>query len=238
MVADAAALDHAGHHGGLVDLQRLERDLAVVDEDEVAGRDVAGQPGVRRRADVDVAGDVVGRDGEARTGLEHDRAVGEGAEADLGALQVDEDADAAAHLVGSGTHPLVDPLVVGVRPVREVHAGDVHARLDEGADALLARDSGPEGADDLGAAHRMTLLQAVSGDGKGDPADSSRDPRGRRQARSCRAVGGIGAGRLVEPTSQRSTADAAERPSAIAHTMSDWPRPASPAAKTPGTLVM
>ena len=38
--------------------------------------------------------------------------------------------------------------------------------------------------------------------------------------------------------SHRSTPAAAERPSAIAHTMRDWPRPASPATKTPSTLDM
>src|SRR6266545_1767711 len=36
--------------------------------------------------------------------------------------------------------------------------------------------------------------------------------------------------------SQPSTAAAQRRPSSIAHTMRDWPRRASPAAKTPGTL--
>ena len=35
-----------------------------------------------------------------------------------------------------------------------------------------------------------------------------------------------------------STAAAAARPSAIAHTISDCPRPMSPATKTPGTVVM
>ena len=38
--------------------------------------------------------------------------------------------------------------------------------------------------------------------------------------------------------SQASTPCAAARPSAMAQTMSDWPRPASPATKTPGTEVM
>ena len=36
--------------------------------------------------------------------------------------------------------------------------------------------------------------------------------------------------------SKASTAVAQRRPSSIAHTISDWPRRASPAAKTPGTL--
>ena len=38
------------------------------------------------------------------------------------------------------------------------------------------------------------------------------------------------------PSASWSTAAATARPSAIAHTMSDWPRAASPAAYTPGTV--
>ena len=44
-------------------------------------------------------------------------------------------------------------------------------------------------------------------------------------------------GSSVRPIRCRSTARAASRPSEMAHTMSDWPRRASPAAKMPGTLV-
>ena len=48
-----------------------------------------------------------------------------------------------------------------------------------------------------------------------------------------RSVGATGAGSCVSPSGYRSTAAAQARPSAIAQTMSDWPRPASPATKTP-----
>src|SRR5207249_12221539 len=47
-----------------------------------------------------------------------------------------------------------------------------------------------------------------------------------------------GAGRSDLPIRKRSTPRAALRPSAMAHTMSDCPRCMSPAAKTPGTLVI
>jgi hypothetical protein len=56
------------------------------------------------------------------------------------------------------------------------------------------------------------------------------------QTISGRAVGGMGAGSRVSPVRKRSTAAAAARPSAMAQTISDWPRPASPATKTPGTV--
>ncbi|PVZ14194.1 putative serine esterase DUF676 [Actinomycetospora cinnamomea] len=61
-----------------------------------------------------------------------------------------------------------------------------------------------------------------------------RCPGGQARARS---VGSIGRGRTSRPVRWASTPAAAERPSAIAQTMSDCPRPASPATKTPGTDV-
>jgi hypothetical protein len=50
-------------------------------------------------------------------------------------------------------------------------------------------------------------------------------------------VGVMGAGSAVSPSRNLSTAAAAARPSAMAQTIKDWPRPISPATKTPGMLV-
>ena len=60
----------------------------------------------------------------------------------------------------------------------------------------------------------------------------------RRHTASERSEGRIGDGRLVEPDRKASTPAAAARPSAMAQTMSDCPRPASPATNTPLTLDM
>src|SRR5919197_6760545 len=57
------------------------------------------------------------------------------------------------------------------------------------------------------------------------------------QTASGRSDAGIGAGSVVEPDRYASTPAAQARPSAMAHTISDCPRPASPATKTPGTFV-
>ncbi len=56
--------------------------------------------------------------------------------------------------------------------------------------------------------------------------------RRHRHTTSGRAVGGMGAGRFVEPIRCSSMAAAAARPSAMAQTISDCPRPASPATNT------
>ena len=71
------------------------------------------------------------------------RAVGEPAEPDLRALQVGEDADGAADLVGGLPHQPVGALVVRVLAVAEVEPGDVHPGLDEGGDPLREPVAGP-----------------------------------------------------------------------------------------------
>ena len=60
---------------------------------------------------------------------------------------------------------------------------------------------------------------------------------GPRCQRSATAVGVTGRGSIDAPVSQVSAAAAAARPSAMAQTISDWPRRESPQAKTPGTVV-
>ena len=104
----------------------------------------------------------------AGAGRPLDAALGEGAQPDLGALQVGEDGDGVTGAVGGlADHPVV-LLVVGVRPVAEVEPGDVHPGLDEGGDLLLGTGRRPEGADDLGATrHGGTLVGPSAARGEG-----------------------------------------------------------------------
>ncbi len=146
-----------GQHVGVGDLDGPQHDLAVVDEQRVARADVTRQAGIRRADDGLVALDVARRDGEALPDAQRDGSLGEAAGADLGALQVDEDADGAAGGVAGGPHVLADLLVHGVVAVREVEAGDVHAGEHEGVQLLGGGGLGADGADDLGAAHTSTL---------------------------------------------------------------------------------
>ena len=144
---------HRGDDVGGGHLDRLQGHLAVVDQQHVARADVTGQPLVRRADPVLVAEDVVHGHDEPGAVLEPDRAVGEPAGADLGTLQVDQDADGVTGLLAGRAHVPVDGLVVGVGAVREVEPGDVHACGDQLAKALRRGDGRAQGADDLGAAH-------------------------------------------------------------------------------------
>ncbi|CAM5280500.1 hypothetical protein SALBM311S_06672 [Streptomyces alboniger] len=114
VVGDDTALDHDRPDLGAHDLGDLQLDVAVVDQDLVALGHVAGQALVGRPADLLVTGDVLGRDDELVTALQLDRTLGEGLQTDLRALQVGENTDGPAGLLGRGTDAVVPPLVLGV----------------------------------------------------------------------------------------------------------------------------
>ena len=50
----------------------------------------------------------------------------------------------------------------------QVHAGDVDARLDDGAERLVAGCRGPEGRDDLGSSHGGGGDPSMGGGGRND----------------------------------------------------------------------
>ena len=166
VVADHAALgDVADDVGAVLDRDRDQRDVAVVDQQPVARADVVGQLLVGGRHPVVVAGDVLDGDPDPLAGRPLDRAVGEPAEPDLGALQVGQHGDVAPGQLGGPAHLAEAPAVLLVLAVAEVEPGDVHARVDEGAQPLEAVGGRTQGADDLRAACHMTSVSAADGRG-------------------------------------------------------------------------
>src|SRR5690606_34077659 len=157
VVGDDAALDDGRPHPGTLDVQHLQLDVAVVDQYLVAAGDVARQAFVGGSADRPVARDVLRGDGELVTADQLHGALGEGLQADLGALEVGEHTDGPAGLLGGGTDPVVPALVLGVAAVAEVEAGHVHAGFDQGDELLVGVDRGAEGTDDFRTAHGAIL---------------------------------------------------------------------------------
>ena len=153
VVRHAAALDDAGDDARARDVCHLERHSAVVDEDGVADSDVTRQAGVRRRDHVPITRHIVGRHREGVAHRQQHRTRGEAPQTDLGALQIDEDADRTSRDVARLTHPVVGRAVVVVTAVAEVEAGDIHAGLDKAQDLLVRTRRRPQGGDDLRAAH-------------------------------------------------------------------------------------
>ena len=155
VVGEHAALDDHARHISVGHVGDLEADLAVVDEDPQAGSNVTGQAGIRRADLLDVARNLTVGDGEGRALLQEHGTISESSGADLGALQVHEDAHGTLLGVAGRPHIAVDLLVHGVFTVAEVESGHVHPGADELSNVLGGRGGRAEGADDLGAAHGL-----------------------------------------------------------------------------------
>ena len=158
VVGDVAGNLDLGDDVGVGDGHDAHRDVAVVDEEPVAGAAVTGKSLEGGGGALDGAQDVVDGDGELVALVEHDLlVVHEPPQADLGALEVDEDGDGASGS-GCGLTDAADDLLlvlgatVGAVDARDVHAG-VHERLH-----LLGRvGSGSEGTYDLGSTHGFRI---------------------------------------------------------------------------------
>lgn len=137
VVGDHAAFDDGGVDAGAVDVGDFEGDAAVVDEDAFAGGDVGGEAFVGGAAGVAVAVVVFDGDGELVSAFKEYGSFAEAGEADLRALKVCEDSDAAAGFVGGLAYVLVALFVFGVAAVAEVEAGDVHSGFDQGFDLVV-----------------------------------------------------------------------------------------------------
>ncbi len=156
VLADLTGVVHHAVHVLAVDVLHLELDDAVVDQDLGAGLDLMGQVHViegdvargaeevlrrGRGGDDDL---VAGGDGDLLMTLEQARA-------DLGALGVEQDAHRGVELARDAPDALDAPMVLVVRAMGEVEAGDVHPRLDHLAKRLVIIAGGTHRADDLGA---------------------------------------------------------------------------------------
>ncbi|GAA3147285.1 hypothetical protein GCM10020001_083250 [Nonomuraea salmonea] len=142
VVGDHAADDDPGDDAVAVDAGDLEHEAAVVDEDGVAGADVVGQSLVGGGDLFAVSWDVFAGDGEDVAEAEPDGAFLEGADTDLGALQVGEDAYTAAEVGRHLPDPVVHLSVHVMVAMAEVEPCYVHARGDELAEAFLGRCGG------------------------------------------------------------------------------------------------
>ena len=117
------------------------------------------------------AGAVGRADGRAREQREHPARLEidtpapgrpERAEPDLRALQILQDGDRAAPTLLSEPDLANHLGVLAVGAVREVHARHVHTGGNEAIEERGATAGGPDGADDLGAAHAANPLSEAA----------------------------------------------------------------------------
>ena len=136
--------------------------LAVVDQKKSAGlgrlEDLGmgqGNAPRRRRCGVEVEAQLLAH-------RQLHRPLGEGAEAELGPLQVHQDGDGMLVMLLERAQ-LLDPLaMVFVHAVAEVEAEHVGAGLEQSAQALGAGGRGPQGRDDLGETLATHLCEFTS----------------------------------------------------------------------------
>ena len=149
-----SAVNHLGDDALAFDAHYLELEVAVVEQDAVAGSDVPRQGVVGGGDEVARALDgFVGGDGEGRPVAELDRVVLDPARADLGPGEVLQERYGAAGALRDVPDGIHDQEVVGVLAVREVHPHHVHAGLDELLQGAGVARRRADGGHDLGAPH-------------------------------------------------------------------------------------
>jgi hypothetical protein len=79
--------------------------------------------------------------------------VGKSSQADFGSLQVGKQGYSFAVFVSGRTDSMKVGCVIGVRPVAEIHAGDIKPGCDESIKNPIVSRGWPESADNFGAAH-------------------------------------------------------------------------------------
>ncbi len=104
---------------------------------------------MRQAHPVDVALGGVQIEAEGRALHQHRRTFREDAAAQLGSLQVGEDADGAAHVLLDLADDAVTPRDVGLVAVAHVEAEDVGACLEQRPDDVVLVRRGAQGGDDL-----------------------------------------------------------------------------------------
>ena len=166
VVADAPAGDDPAAHGIRGRLLHAELDHPVIHPDLVTRLQLGQILGMGDAGAVGRPHDQAGGQREHPVGLEIDASSpggAEGAEADLGALQVLKDGDGTAPALLTDSD-LADRLgVLGMRAVGKVYAGHVHAGGDQPIEERGAAAGGPDGADDLGATHPFVLYIDIGG---------------------------------------------------------------------------
>jgi hypothetical protein len=134
-----------------------EADPSVVQQDGVSHATVTGERGEGHRDDPWAPHHTWPCGEQHRiAGLELDTTLGEGAQAELGALEILKDCDVAPGPARFPPDSRRTGAVVGGATVREVEAGDVHPGSDHAREHARDVGGGAKGADDLRAARHGT----------------------------------------------------------------------------------
>ena len=160
LVLDLAVVQHLADDVGVVHGLDLQLDEAVVQHDGAAGLHVLRQVLIGDGADLLGALHLAGGQGEGLAGFQHFGAVLEVAQADLGALGVQQGSHRQAQFLADGLQLFKAAQVLLVGAVGKIETGNIHAVGDQLAQDALLIGRRAQGADDLGFSH--TYLQLTS----------------------------------------------------------------------------
>ena len=162
LVGELAAIDDFGLDGAAADAGRLELQLAVVEQQAIAHRNALDDFGMGQED----AGDGAGRIGTVeREGLAGDQlhgAIGEAADAQFRALQVDEDAERMAEArldIADHADGFAHQIVARMAHVDAEHVG---AGAGQVLDHLFGVRGGPKRGDNLYASHRLMVVAPLA----------------------------------------------------------------------------
>ena len=157
VVGQGAAGDHPAADVLAVDVLHLQVHQAVVDEHVASALELLVEVGVGDGHLPGVPLHLPGGEGKRVAVAELDAAAGKGADADLGALGVQNGGHGPAQAVPHPLEPGEQGAVGLVGAVGEVEAGGVHAGQDQLLDDLLAVGGGAKGADNFCFSHAVFL---------------------------------------------------------------------------------
>ena len=150
-----AAVFHPAHNVLSPDLLHPDGHQAVVNENFLAGAHLLVKFGVGDGDHLPAALHLPGGKGEGVARLQGDGLGGEGLDADLRPLGVQNGGHGIAHGVPDGFEQIQPAQMLLMVAVGKIKAGRVHAVENEGADHLLVVDRGAQGADNFGFSHNQ-----------------------------------------------------------------------------------
>jgi len=163
VLAKRAAVYNFADHFAAAHLQYTQFDQSIRKKNAVAAMNFARQWFENRTDAGGIAEHTGGGDDEALPRLQlYRRFAGQGAGADLGALQIGEDGDGFLDLDGRGAECRDALRVVGVGAVGKIQARDVHAGVEQALDGARGAAGRPDGADNFGVSKWHAYILAAS----------------------------------------------------------------------------
>ena len=143
-VADSAAMRDDAPSRNAIRGKNAEFDRSIGNQDRIAGFNVPRQIGVGGVGNGSIALDRFGRNGERGAIFQQVRSLGKSSDADLGPLQIEQDADVRTQFLGNGANTANAARQIVLSTMGGVQAEDVNTGIEELSKYALRVSSRPE----------------------------------------------------------------------------------------------